>query len=223
MRLGSLLAILAVTTAPLAGDQGAATNVIWIYDCSQSHHDTLAPTYPKAFGAMTRPMDELTKAVADNLGEVTAVRILSFGSGLRVSPGWGRTRAELATSLDCGDTKMGPSPMWDAVYRAAELLEERSGRREILMLTDGRSSANERGFQQALDKAKQAGVRVNIGLPRTELFRSSRAPNVLNANRAGDPAERLKQLADATGGRYMEHSVSGLTSFVADVARSWQK
>ena len=222
MRLGSLLTIASAVVASMPPPQATAS-VVWIYDCSASHHDHLAPPPMERFGVRFRPIDDLAKMVAENKGALTDIRMLSFGHGLVLSRQWIRNPEEVLGALQCGTALNGPSPIWDAVYRAAELLQERTGRREILMATDGKSSANEHGFQEALDKSKQAGVRVNIGLPRTELWRTSRAPVTLNANRPGDPAERLKKLTEATGGRYAELSVWDLPRFFAEVAREWQK
>jgi hypothetical protein len=205
------------------GQPSGKTSVIWIYDCSQSHYSSLAPPSLEQFGVRSRPIEPLVQAVADNAGPGTEIRVLSFGTGLRLSPGWLRTRSELAVAMDCGDTLNGPSPIWDAVYRGVEVLEERPGPRAILMVTDGKSSANVHGFQEALERSKQGGVRINIGLARTELWRTSRPPMTLNANRAGDPAERLKKLAEGTGGRYTEMSAWDLPAFFAEVVRGWQK
>lgn len=223
MRLVPFLALTSLIAASGLSLQPSRTSVIWIYDCSQSHHGVLAPPYPKGFGITVKPIDELIKEWTKNLGRSTDVRVLSFGSGLRVSPAWMRTRDELSAAMECGDTLNGPSPIWDAVHRGVEVLEERTGPRAILMVTDGKSSANVRSYQEALERSKHSGVRVNIGVARTELWRTSRKPVTLNANRPGDPAERLKKLAEATGGKYGEMSVWDLPSFFAEVAREWQK
>jgi hypothetical protein len=223
VRLLPLLVLTSMTAMSTPSQPSGKTSVIWIYDCSQSHYSSLAPPPLEQFGVRSRPIEPLVQAVADNAGQGTAIRVLSFGTGLRLSPAWVRTRTELGAAMDCGDTLNGPSPIWDAVYRAAEVLEERSGPRAILMVTDGRSSANVHGYQEALERSKQSGVRINIGLARTELWRTSRPPMTLNANRAGDPAERLKKLTEATGGRYAELSAWDLPAFFAEVAREWQK
>lgn len=223
MRLLSLLVTASLMVAASPSRQSETTSVIWIYDCSQSHYSSLAPPPLERFGVRSRPIDPLVQAVADNLGPGTEVRVLSFGTGLRLSPGWMRARSELGAAMECGDTLNGPSPIWDAVYRAVEVLEERPGPRAILMVTDGKSSANVHGYEEVLERSKQGGVRVHIGFARTELMRSSRKPLTLNADRPGNPAERLKKLAEGTGGKYAEMSVWDLASFFTEVAREWQK
>ena len=216
-------AIALATAVSTAGRQAAPTSVVWIYDCSQSHYSTLAPSYPAQFGITTNNIERLVELVADNMGRDTEVRVLSFGTGLHLSRGWARTRSELAKAMECGDTRNGPSPIWDAVYRAVEVLEERPGARAILMATDGKATANVHGYQETFERAVRAGVRVNIGFARTELWRTTRPPTTLNANRPGDPAERLKKLADGTGGKYGEMSVWDLQRLFAEVAREWSK
>ena len=223
MRLSLLVVLSSLLAASSARQPAGSTSVIWIYDCSQSHYNTLAPPPLERFGVRSRPIDPLVQAVADNLGTGAEVRVLSFGTGMRLSPAWMRTRSELGAAMDCGDTLNGPSPIWDAIHRGVEVLEERPGLRAILMVTDGKSSANVHGYQDALDRSKQAGVRVHIGFARTELMRSNWKPLTLNADHPGHPAERLKKFAEGTGGRYAERSVSDLPAFFAEVAREWQK
>jgi hypothetical protein len=223
VRLFLVVVLYSLVAAAPPQQRSPTTSVVWIYDCSQSHYSTLVPPYPERFGITWKPVESMVQGVADNMGLGTEVLVLSFGTGLHVSGGWVRTRTELAAAMDCGDTRNGPSPMWDAVYRAVEILVARPGARAILMVTDGRASANVHGYQEGLDRAIQAGVRVNIAFARTELFRTGRPPITLNANRPGDPAERLKKLADGTGGKYGEMSVWDLQKFFADVARGWAK
>lgn len=223
MKLLAYVAVVSLLAASGFRQASGRTSAVWIYDCSQSHYNTLAPPTLERFGVRVRAIDSLVESLAANLGSSAEVRVLSFGTGLQLSPQWMRTRSELASAMTCGDTLNGPSPIWDAIYRGAEVLAERPGPRAILMVTDGRSSANTHGFQDALDRSKQAGVRVSIGVARIELMSSSKRILMLNANRPGDPAERLKKLTEATGGRYAELAVLDLPAFFADVVREWQK
>jgi von Willebrand factor type A domain len=96
------------------------------------------------------------------------------------------TAAQLAS--DYG----GRSPLWDALYHAAGRLEETSGARVIILLTDGRSNGNERSFAEAVERLKATGVRV-FTVAR-EMGRRKPDP---------DPYERLRQLASITGGEHL--------------------
>src|SRR5262245_66617499 len=120
IRLLSGLAAASMVVTPIARVQTETTSVVWIYDCSQSHHRSLAPAPMDKFGVRSQPLEPLVQAVAGNMGPGTEVRVLSFGTGLRLAPRWVRTQREIASALDCGETLGGPSPIWDAVYRSAE-------------------------------------------------------------------------------------------------------
>ena len=86
----------------------------------------------------------------------------------------------------------GRSPLWDALYHASGRLEQTSGPRVIILITDGRSNANERSFAEALQRLTAAGVRV-FPITREE---GRRKPDP-------DPVEKLRQLATATGGEHL--------------------
>jgi hypothetical protein len=88
------------------------------------------------------------------------------------------------------DTIGGASPLWDALDASALVLSTAGPRRGIVVLTDGRSSANRIAFGDMLTKIESARVAVfAIGLE------SGGAP-------VPDPKARLAYLADVTGGTY---------------------
>ena len=88
------------------------------------------------------------------------------------------------------DTIGGASPLWDALDASALVLSTGGPRRGIIVLTDGRSSANRIAFGDMLTKIETARVGVfAIGLE------SGGAP-------VPDPKARLGYLADVTGGTY---------------------
>ena len=166
--------------------------------------------------------DQLVKTVTDTAGLGAEIRVLKFGPGLTLSSAWTSSRVTISAAMECGDLTFGPSPIWDAVYRAGEVLNDAAGPRAILMVTDGKSTANYRSYQEALDRSRQSGVKIYIAVVRTELKRSSSKPKTFHADRPGDPAERLKRLADATGGRYAELSRWDLPGFFGEVAKQWR-
>lgn len=218
--LAALLLAGLMVTGP--GQAREKTRVVWIYDCSQSHVHTLAPPRIAGLNSTATTIDQLVKAVADNAAQSAEIRVLNFGSGLRLSSEWTSNRENVSAAMECGDLAFGPSPIWDAVYRGAEVLNDAAGAKAILMVTDGRASANQRSYQEALDQSRQSGVCVNIAVARMELRRTSPKPKTLHAERPGDPTERLKRLAEATGGRYAELSQWDLPGFFADIARQWR-
>jgi hypothetical protein len=223
-RFWSALLLAGLVTALGPGQTLDKTRVVWIYDCSQSHTHILTPPQIRnvPLPPMPTTLDQLVKAVADNAGLGAEIRVLKFGSGLRLSSEWTSSRDAISAGMECSDLTFGPSPIWDAVHRAAEVLNDAAGARAILMVTDGKGTANQHSYQEALDRSRQSGVKINIAVVRTELTRSSAKPKTLHADRPGDPAERLKRLADVTGGRYAELSRWDLPAFFAEVARQWR-
>jgi len=82
----------------------------------------------------------------------------------------------------------GASPIWDALDAAALALEDSAGRPGIVIVTDGRSTANRIGFAEMLDKLQRTRIPVFVVL----LDRMERPQP--------DAAARLAKLAEATGG-----------------------
>jgi hypothetical protein len=103
----------------------------------------------------------------------------------------------------------GRSPLWDALYHASGRLEQAEGPRAIILVTDGRSNANERSFAEALQRLTAAGVRV-FPVTRDE-GRRKLDP---------DPLDRLRQLASATGGEHLTFRPGKLDEAFAQVMRS---
>jgi len=82
----------------------------------------------------------------------------------------------------------GASPIWDALAAAAQALEDSPGRAGIVIVTDGRSTANRIGFAEVLDKLQRARIPVSVVL----LDRMQRP--------VPEASARLVKLAEATGG-----------------------
>jgi len=71
----------------------------------------------------------------------------------------GAIRAVLATP---DDDRMGPSPIWDAVHLAVQVLESEPGWRHVIVVTDGLASGNLIGSAAAAERAVRAGVAVHM-------------------------------------------------------------
>ena len=89
------------------------------------------------------------------------------------------------------DTIGGSSPLWDALDTAATALEGATGRRAIIVVTDGRSTANRIGFAEILGRLERDRLPVFV------------VALDLRGVAGQDPAIRLRQLAEKTGGRYL--------------------
>ncbi len=137
---------------------------------------------------MTEAVDAIEPALGKDeelvLGAVSEVPRMTTGP-VR-GPSLRSTASELASQFG------GRSPLWDALYHAAGRLEETSGPRVIILVTDGRSNGNERSFAEAVQRLKAADVRV-VTVAR-EVGRRKPDP---------DPYDRLRQLASVTGGEHL--------------------
>ena len=151
------------------------------------------------------PAEESLRAAARVLGPNAGVRVATFGETMNVSPTWERTSEAVVAAVDSvvveGRLR---SPIWDAVYQGAGLLEATADRRVIVLISEGRATGNVHGFDEAVDRARQLGVVIHVACP----AESESPPKTLQADRPNDPCTRLKRLAEATGGRYAEPWIS---------------
>jgi VWFA-related protein len=130
-------------------------------------------------------------------------RIGSIGGQNYLSPAFTSNPQELKRAADraLDDYKnfRSPSPIWDAVYSAIDALSDADGRRAILLLSDGRATANRRSVQEVGEYAARFGVLVNIGGEDSEQYiRQSRTEAVVVRAGVG-----MKWINDLTGGFQM--------------------
>jgi len=113
-----------------------------------------------------RPVDdlriELPRSLLSGLRQDAAVQFGSFGRSFLFSRFVAPDRAALGAAMAETEQDGGPSPIWDAMSRAAASLAERDGDRIVLLITDGRASGNVLGFDDALNHALAAGLRVFV-------------------------------------------------------------
>jgi Ca-activated chloride channel family protein len=90
-----------------------------------------------------------------------------------------------------------PTRLYDAIDTSIDLLDEASGRKVVLVFTDGDDTASRRSFGDVLTKARDKEVMVYaIGL-QSEFFNGARMAR-------SRPSSALRKLADETGGGYFE-------------------
>jgi Mg-chelatase subunit ChlD len=130
-------------------------------------------------------------ALASAMAPGDTARVGTFGSEVRLNPEPLRDPEAVHTAARALTAMIGgASPLWDALDVSAVVLSTAGSRRGIIVLTDGRSSANKTSFADALTKLEHARVAVfAIGLE------SGGAPEP-------NPTARLSFLADVTGGAY---------------------
>ena len=128
-------------------------------------------------------------ALAGAIQSGDAARIGTFGDTIVLDRGRLRDAAAIRSAADgLGERIGGASPIWDALVTAASALADGSGRRGIVLVTDGRSTGNRIGFAEALDRLQRARIPVFV----VSLDKSDRP--------LPDPGARLVKLAQATGG-----------------------
>jgi VWFA-related protein len=134
------------------------------------------------------------------------VRIGSIGAQNYLSPAFTSNPEELKRAadraLDGHRNFQSPSPIWDAVYGATEALSAVEGRRAILLLSDGRATANRHSVQEVGEYAARFGVLVNVGGEDSEQF-IPQGQNQAVVVRAG---VGMKWIADLTGGFQMREN-----------------
>ena len=120
----------------------------------------------------------------------------AFSDKIMFSGKFTSDRDDLVLSLN--DLQYGnPTRLYDAIDASIDLLDEASGRKVVLVFTDGDDTASRRNFNDVLTKARDKEVMVYaIGL-QTEFFNGQRMQR-------SRPTAALRKLADETGGGFFE-------------------
>ena len=120
----------------------------------------------------------------------------AFSDKIMFSGTFTSDRDDLILALE--DLQYGnPTKLWDAVDASIDLLEEESGRKVVLVFTDGDDNSSRRNFNDVLQKAREKEVMIYaIGL-QADYFDGQRT-------RRSRPTTSLRRLADETGGGYFE-------------------
>jgi VWFA-related protein len=131
------------------------------------------------------------RMLPDDKGQVGA-----FSDKILFSGKFTSDRDDLIAALD--DLQYGnPTRLYDAIDASIDALDEATGRKVVLVFTDGDDTASRIGFGSVLDKARDKEVMVYaIGL-RSEFFNGQRMQRTA-------PDRALRRLADETGGGYFE-------------------
>ena len=114
---------------------------------------------------------------------------------------------------------MGPSPIWDATAEAVRLLATESGRRSVILITDGQATANRQSYVNVAFAAKSAGVSITSVGEQTPLIdqigRNPLAPLAEMAMISGgsfllDPATPSYPCFNRDPGKYLTAAIGGL-------------
>jgi Mg-chelatase subunit ChlD len=179
-----------VWSAFLASSTGAQTSqparIVLLVDTS----DSMTSHVPFRRGDRTL-LTDAALALAAAFGPDERAAVDSFGPAINVSPPALRRDDIAPAAAALNDRPGGTSPLWDALDAAVRSLDGVSGRRGIVVVTDGRTTGNTLSFREILQRLEQARVPV--------FFLCAERPKQASV---ADPSVRLRQIASATGGQY---------------------
>jgi Ca-activated chloride channel family protein len=120
----------------------------------------------------------------------------AFSDKIMFSGTFTSDRDDLVGALE--DLQFGnPTRLYDAIDASIDMLDDATGRKVVLVFTDGDDTASRRGFGDVLKKAQEKEVMVYaIGL-QSEFFNGARMQRTR-------PDRALRRIADETGGGYFE-------------------
>jgi VWFA-related protein len=147
-------------------------------------------------GSMTLNL-ELLKLAAERfvlrLLPEDRARIGSFSDKILLSPQFISDRDELVRILRTEIQYGNPTFLWDAVDRSLDALTPETGRRVVLVFTDGDDTGSKRDFKDVRTRAVNEDFMVySIGLQSNIMGQTTR------------PDRRLRELSEQTGGGYFE-------------------
>jgi VWFA-related protein len=133
----------------------------------------------------------ILRMLPEDKGQVGA-----FSDKIDFSGTFTNDRDDLIAAL--GDLQFGnPTRLYDAIDASVDLLDEASGRKVVLVFTDGDDTASRKSFGDVLTKAREKEVMVYaIGL-QSDFFNGQRMQR-------SRPSSALRRLADETGGGFFE-------------------
>lgn len=140
----------------------------------------------------TESVSRFLKAVYSEGNSRDAVALYSFSSDVTLLADFTRRRQNIDQQMKLLKPESGTS-MYDAIYLACKNLEQRDGRRVLILITDGGDTTSSKNFREALEAAQRADAVLYaiLVLPITnEAGRNVGGENALRTL-AGDTAGRV--------------------------------
>jgi VWFA-related protein len=146
--------------------------------------------------------DHVREMFIDRLQPGEAARIGGFTGALRLSADFSSDRRALHRALDAAldhgkRSTFGPSPIWDHTYDAVDAFSRVSGRKTVILLTDGRGTGNRRSMEEVVEHAIRVGATVNVISLDRQLYIQQDASTAVVVR----PRNVLLWIAEVTGGR----------------------
>ena len=172
--------------------------------------------------------EDVEEALIDGLNAGERLRIGGFARHLVLNSGLSSNRRQLRNELRAAishrrEDLFGPSPIWDSAYRAIESLPATDGRRALILLTDGRATANVHSIEDVAMMATQHGVAVHI-VGQDLQYQIRQDANTALIVRSGNA---LRWLAAVTGGQFIsaidlqEGPATALTAILAGLRQTY--
>lgn len=199
--------------------QSALPHIVLLFDNSSSQSGILfAPAGPDKIllgRTTTTTREKLVAVLARSLPPGARLRIASFGSRVVVSPDWVRSASEIAAAFDAVEQPLGaPSPVWDGVWQTAAALDGASGHKVLVVITDGRASANIRGFEEAAERVVTGDIQVHSVVTIDRKLAAQ-------IDNDADPSAALRVLATRTGGTVAHKNPAELPDYVGTLVRKF--
>jgi hypothetical protein len=145
--------------------------------------------------------DEVGKSFVPALRPGDRARVGGIANRLALAPAFSASPSDIIAAGRRAlsfrkEERTGPSPIWDALDRAIEVLEAENGLRAILLVSDGRATGNRTSASAVGDRAISSGIVVDV--------LSGALPMILRQNETTAarvrPGLALQGIALATGG-----------------------
>jgi hypothetical protein len=190
-------AVVMFTPAPSHSQHPARSPLVvaFLYDLTMSAGSLGKPV------TEIRQLQDVTECVTAHLETPDTLRFGFITSHLYLSRAYAVSeitdfyRKVVRPTAVAPSNRVGPSPIWDAIDGTISLLAADSGRRAVIVMTDGLSTGNVHGVSDVINHAKTAGVSIS------GVFSGN--PFVLWQEWPVHPEVTLAEMAAATGGLYV--------------------
>ncbi len=203
-------------TASICGQiQGGSGNLkaALVLDSTGSMFLTDPPSTTGDFTTTQR--NQAAKSFVARMGSTDAAAVASFDSNtsptspylaIKLQQDFTSNKTSLNTGVNSATFEGGTTPLWDAVFDAADLTGKQSGSNKIaLVMTDGGDNSSTKTATDAINEAKAKGVRVYM----------------IGLGTAIDPTN-MQLVAAQTGGLYAASDASQLTGLFNGVFNATQ-
>jgi len=157
-----VIVIAAITMAPSQASRPALA-VAFLYDLTTS----AVPLMLNKQVADDRQLEDVTGCLVAEIASTDTLRFGFITSHLYLSRPYAASempdfyRKVVRPTVVSPDNRAGPSPIWDAIDKTISSMTTDSGRRAVIVMTDGLSTGNVHSVSEVVDHANAAGVSIS--------------------------------------------------------------